>query len=79
MEQVEGVRLAELFARLPATRAATGDEALRQVLELAWTAREPSPAPDPNGAPITSLPDAGSGEEPEGPPGPHMSDDSDSP
>jgi hypothetical protein len=32
VEQVEGVRFRELFARLPATRAATGPEALRQVL-----------------------------------------------
>jgi tetratricopeptide (TPR) repeat protein len=35
VEQVEGVRFAELFAQLPTTRAATGDEALRKVLELA--------------------------------------------
>jgi tetratricopeptide (TPR) repeat protein len=35
VEQVEGVRFRELFARLPATRAATGPEALRQVLALA--------------------------------------------
>ena len=35
VEQVEGVRFRELFARLPATRAASGPEALRQVLALA--------------------------------------------
>src|SRR5512147_1348250 len=37
-EQVEGVRFAESFARLPIARAATGDEALRRVLELARAA-----------------------------------------
>ena len=38
VEQVEGVRFRELFARLPATRAATGPEALRQILALARSA-----------------------------------------
>ena len=35
VDQVEGVDFADLFNRLPKTRAATGDDALRQVLELA--------------------------------------------
>jgi tetratricopeptide (TPR) repeat protein len=35
VEEVEGVRFRELFDRLPKDRAATGDDALRQVLELA--------------------------------------------
>jgi tetratricopeptide (TPR) repeat protein len=35
VDQVEGVNLAALFERLPRTRAATGDDALRQVLEQA--------------------------------------------
>ena len=35
VEQVEGVDLRTLFSRLPADRAATGDEALQKVLELA--------------------------------------------
>jgi len=35
VEQVEGVRFRALFSRLPANRAATGDEALQKVLELA--------------------------------------------
>jgi hypothetical protein len=35
VEQVEGVRFRELFARLPTTRAASNPEALRQVLALA--------------------------------------------
>jgi hypothetical protein len=77
VEQVEGVRLAELFARLPATRAATGDEALRQVLELARSAQEPSPPPepDPPGDPINPLPDADSGSSPEETPGQHAGND----
>jgi tetratricopeptide (TPR) repeat protein len=41
VEQEEGVRFAELFARLPTGRAATGDEALQQVLELARSQSEP--------------------------------------
>jgi hypothetical protein len=35
VERVEGVKFRELFARLPTTRAATGDDALRMVLEMA--------------------------------------------
>jgi len=35
VEQVEGVRLRELFSRLPTENARTGDEALEKVLELA--------------------------------------------
>ena len=35
VEEVEGVKFAALFDRLPKSRAATGDEALRQVLALA--------------------------------------------
>ena len=35
VEQVEGVRFRELFERLPKDRAASGDEALQKVLELA--------------------------------------------
>jgi hypothetical protein len=37
IEQTEGVRFRELFARLP-QRASSGDEALRTVLELARAA-----------------------------------------
>ena len=43
--QVEGVDLAALFNRLPKTRAATGDDALRQVLELARQQPPPEPSP----------------------------------
>jgi hypothetical protein len=35
VERVEGVRLRDLFSRLPTDNAATGDEALQKVLELA--------------------------------------------
>jgi hypothetical protein len=42
VEQTEGVRFRELFSRLP-QRAASGDEALRTVLEMA-RAPEPPPA-----------------------------------
>ncbi|MGC1718026.1 MAG: hypothetical protein WA746_03490 [Isosphaeraceae bacterium] len=42
--QVEGVDLAALFNRLPKTRGATGDDALRQVLALAR--QEPPPEPE---------------------------------
>jgi hypothetical protein len=35
VEQVEGVKFAELFARLPTTLAASGDEALKNVLKMA--------------------------------------------
>jgi hypothetical protein len=34
VEQVDGVRFAELFARLPTFLAATGDEALQNVLKM---------------------------------------------
>ena len=43
--QVEGVDFAALFNRLPKTRAATGDDALRQVLELARQQPPPEPSP----------------------------------
>ena len=46
VEQVEGVKFAELFARLPTTRTATGDEALQKVLEMARPA--PDSAPEQN-------------------------------
>jgi hypothetical protein len=46
VERVEGVRFAELFARLPTDRAATGDEALQRVLEMARSDVEPSQPPD---------------------------------
>jgi hypothetical protein len=45
VDQVEGVDLASLFNRLPRTRAATGDDALRQVLELARQLPPPEPSP----------------------------------
>ena len=44
VDQVEGVDLAALFHRLPKTRAATGDDALRQVLDLAR--QQPPPEPE---------------------------------
>ncbi len=44
VDQVEGVNFATLFNRLPKTRAATGDDALRQVLELAR--QQPTPEPE---------------------------------
>jgi tetratricopeptide (TPR) repeat protein len=43
VEQVEGVRFRALFSRLPADKAATGDEALQKVLELARTEDAKSP------------------------------------
>ena len=43
--QVEGVDLAALFNRLPKTRAATTDDALRQVLDLARQQPPPEPSP----------------------------------
>ncbi len=46
VEQVEGVRFAELFETLPKDRAATGDEALAQVLALACEGENPKPAPE---------------------------------
>ena len=49
MDQVEGVDLAALFNRLPKTRAATGDDALRQVLDLARQQPPPEPeTPEPS-------------------------------
>ncbi|MGO8960242.1 MAG: hypothetical protein ACLQFR_23160 [Streptosporangiaceae bacterium] len=45
VDQVEGVDLAALFHRLPKTRAATGDDALRQVLDLARQQPPPKPSP----------------------------------
>ena len=48
-DQVEGVDFAALFDRLPKTRAATGDDALRQVLELARQQPPPEPeTPEPS-------------------------------
>jgi len=46
VDQVEGVDLAALFNRLPKTRAATGDDALRQVLALARQQPPPEPSPE---------------------------------
>jgi hypothetical protein len=46
VERVDGVRFRELFGRLP-QRAATGDEALDQVLKL--VAQRPDPATDIEG------------------------------
>jgi len=43
--QVEGVDLAALFNRLPKTRAAATDDALRQVLVLARQQPPPEPSP----------------------------------
>jgi len=44
--QIEGVNFAALFNRLPKTRAAaTGDDALRQVLALARQQPPPEPSP----------------------------------
>ena len=49
VDQVEGVDLAALFNRLPKTRAATGDDALRQVLALARQQPPPEPeTPEPS-------------------------------
>jgi tetratricopeptide (TPR) repeat protein len=49
VDQVEGVDLAALFHRLPKTRAATGDDALRQVLALARQQPPPKPeTPEPS-------------------------------
>ena len=49
VDQVEGVDLAALFNRLPKTRAATGDDALRQVLDLARQQPPPEPeTPEPS-------------------------------
>lgn len=49
VDQVEGVNFATLFNRLPKTRAATGDDALRQVLELARQQPPPEPeTPEPS-------------------------------
>lgn len=47
VEQEEGVHFRELFGRLPTTRAATGDEALQKVLEMAAEAEAGSPALPP--------------------------------
>ena len=44
VDQVEGVDFAALFDRLPKTRAASGDDALRQVLDLAR--QQPPPKPE---------------------------------
>ena len=41
VEQVEGVRFRDLFERLPKDRAASGDEALQKVLELAQSTDQP--------------------------------------
>ena len=46
VEQMEGVRFRELFSRLP-QRAASGDEALRAVLEMARAHEEESEMPEP--------------------------------
>jgi hypothetical protein len=43
--RVEGVDLASLFAKLPTTRAASGDEALRHVLDQAHALPEPDLPP----------------------------------
>ena len=49
VDQVEGVDFAALFNRLPKTRAATGDDALRQVLDLARQQPPPEPeTPEPS-------------------------------
>jgi len=49
VDQVEGVDLAALFNRLPKTRAATGDDALRQVLDFARQQPPPEPeTPEPS-------------------------------
>ena len=49
VDQVEGVDFAALFDRLPKTRAATGDDALRQVLDLARQQPPPEPeTPEPS-------------------------------
>ncbi|MGZ3380857.1 MAG: AAA family ATPase, partial [Isosphaeraceae bacterium] len=49
VDQVEGVDLAALFNRLPKTRAASGDDALRQVLDLARQQPPPEPeTPEPS-------------------------------
>jgi len=49
VDQVEGVDLAALFNRLAKTRAATGDDALRQVLDLARQQPPPEPeTPEPS-------------------------------
>jgi tetratricopeptide (TPR) repeat protein len=45
VDQVEGVDLASLFNRLPKTRAGTGDDALRQVLDLARQQPPTEPSP----------------------------------
>lgn len=45
MEQVEGVRFRELFARLP-QRAASGDEALQKVIAMAQQAAQEQPSED---------------------------------
>ncbi|MGA2737441.1 MAG: hypothetical protein ABSG65_08315, partial [Bryobacteraceae bacterium] len=43
VERIEGVRFRDLFSRLPTDNAATGDEALQKVLELARAEEAPAP------------------------------------
>ncbi|MFO1432110.1 MAG: hypothetical protein U1F76_18530 [Candidatus Competibacteraceae bacterium] len=54
VEQVEGVRFRELFERLPKDRAATGDEALQQVLTLARQVQPVQPV-QPQARPRSGL------------------------